>query len=67
MPFSGGAFWEEDKGHVALWYRCGGEYATTIDHARSSTTGTCVAYSKDGVHFNKTQQVECVSKHQLVS
>lgn len=58
LPFSGGAWWEDDEDRLALWYRCGGGYASgseaDIDERSGpSSTGTCVAYSRDGVHFSK--------------
>ena len=67
MPFSGGAWWEDDKQRLALWYRCGGGYAesggsaaasdtTLAGRSGPSTTGTCLAFSDDGIHFNKTLQ-----------
>lgn len=64
MPFSGGAWWEPEEQRLALWYRCGGGYASSHDrstsHAQSrsgpSDTGTCLAYSADGVHFTKPLQ-----------
>jgi hypothetical protein len=61
MPFSGGAWWEDDHKRLALWYRCGGGYAESsaaalVGRSGPSTTGTCLAYSTDGIHFNKTLQ-----------
>ena len=64
MPFSGGAWWEDKEDRLALWYRCGGGYASQQSEGESSstgrsgptTTGTCVAYSSDGVHFSKPLQ-----------
>ena len=65
MPFSGGVWWEDAEQRLALWYRCGGGYAEDGGRALAgrqgqrsgpSTTGTCLAYSTDGVHFNKTLQ-----------
>ena len=63
MPFSGGAWWEDKEDRLALWYRCGGGYASqsegessSSDHSGPTTTGTCLAYSSDGVHFSKPLQ-----------
>ena len=66
MPFSGGAFWQDNESRIALWYRCGGGYALQGGHGRDrvasnghavgtgehqgpNTTGTCLAFSSDGV------------------
>jgi|EP01043_Picozoa_sp_COSAG02_P002513 hypothetical protein len=64
MPFSGGAWWEDEEDRLALWYRCGGGYASSRSEGEHSgagrsgpsTTGTCLAYSTDGVHFSKPLQ-----------
>lgn len=63
MPFSGGVWWEDKEDRLALWYRCGGGYAsgteeTETNGARSgpTSTGTCLAYSVDGIHFTKPLQ-----------
>jgi hypothetical protein len=64
MPFSGGSWWEDEQERIALWYRCGGGYAGdgVAAHAAAkgrsgpSDTGTCVAYSKDGITWEKPLQ-----------
>ena len=51
MPFSGGAWYDEKERRVSLFYRCGGRAAAA--NSGSADTGTCLAYSADGVTFTK--------------
>jgi hypothetical protein len=55
LPYSGGVFWEDAEQRVALWYRCGSVYGLDSDGLVPdiTSTGVCVAYSHDGIHFKK--------------
>ena len=72
-PLAGGAWWDDDRQRLALWYKCGGTSDVATDSAGTSTgaraaargtrsrglgatAGTCLAYSSDGVHFDKPLQ-----------
>ena len=85
MPFSGGAFWQDNEGRIALWYRCGGGYAldnnkSELDgdskrsgrvgdgaHQGPNTTGTCLAYSTDGVSTARNTPALYRTRLQFVS
>ena len=56
LPYSGGVFWEDAEQRLALWYRCGTTYADqeSVELVPDVTsTGVCLAYSTDGIHFEK--------------
>ena len=62
--YSGGAWWDDDRQRLALWYKCGGtdDADAAVGDAPPqqgqgpTTAGTCLAYSSDGIHFDKPLQ-----------
>ena len=55
--YSGGVFFDDEQQRVALWYKCGTKFTLESDEvlleSQGSVSGVCVAYSKDGIHFEK--------------